>query len=177
MSEDDTQQAGVFDQKISPIGSSVPRCYLCLRQFWQRTSGQVGQSGLLYWVHWLVMEVLITKLLLTLTSLESLERAHNKSNNGNLCSERSERRGTHQKVVSFSFWGEMETGYWNGIVDNLGLFVSVTFLSTAECWQSVLAELLRQHYPGWVIRLYTSHHKLSGEAGERLCSLQCDNEL
>ena len=80
------------------------------------------------------MEVLITKLLLTLTSLESLKRATNKSNNvktGNLCSERSERRGTHQKVVSFSFWGEMETGYWNGIVDNLGLFLAVTFLCPA----------------------------------------------
>ena len=83
----------------------------------------------------MVMEVL-EYYIKTLTSLESLEAAGPTNvKTGNLCSKISERRGSHQKVVSFSFWGEMETGYWNGIVDNLGLFVgvSVTFLSTAEC--------------------------------------------
>ena len=39
---------------------------------------------------------------------------------GNLCSSRSSARGLHQRVVSFSFWGEMKTGYWEGIVANLG---------------------------------------------------------
>ena len=60
-------------------------------------------------------------LLLTL-SLESLESAApTTGHTGNLCSGRSERRGPHQQVVSFSFWGEADTGYWNGILDNLGL--------------------------------------------------------
>ena len=33
MSEDDTQQAGVFDQKISQISLTVPTCDLSLRHF------------------------------------------------------------------------------------------------------------------------------------------------
>ena len=34
MSEDDTQQAGVFHQKISQICRAIPRRYLHLGQFW-----------------------------------------------------------------------------------------------------------------------------------------------
>ena len=53
-------------------------------------------------------------------NLESLQQPRPLTGSGNLCSARSERRGAHQKVVSFSFWGEMKTGYWDGIVANLG---------------------------------------------------------
>ena len=34
MSEDDTQQAGVFNKKISQICRSIPRRDLCIGQFW-----------------------------------------------------------------------------------------------------------------------------------------------
>ena len=34
MSEDDTQQAGVFHKKISQICRSIPRGDLCIGQFW-----------------------------------------------------------------------------------------------------------------------------------------------
>ena len=53
---------------------------------------------------------------------------------GDLCSRRSQSRGRHQKVLSFSFWGNMDTGYWRGIVENL--------------------DLMELHYPDWVLRLY-----------------------
>ena len=72
--------------------------------------------------HWLLIVIS--------PSLESLESTGpNDVQTGNLCSERSERRGSHQKVVSFSFWGEMETKYWNGIVNNLGILAWLQYLS------------------------------------------------
>ena len=38
-----------------------------------------------------------------------------------LCSSSVHELGVHQKVVSFSFYGKMNTGYYNGIADNLEL--------------------------------------------------------
>ena len=46
---------------------------------------------------------------------------------------------TNQKVLSFSFWGQMSSGYFNGIVGNL--------------------ELMRTLYPDYVMRLYVSKAK------------------
>ena len=51
---------------------------------------------------------------------ESVMTAKPQVDSGNLCSRRSSARGLHQRVVSFSFWGEMKTAYWEGIVANLG---------------------------------------------------------
>ena len=77
------------------------------------------------------------------------QSSHNSSRN--LCSIRSERRGAHQKVVSFSFWGEMKTAYWNGIVENL--------------------ELMEVLYPGWVLRLHVSRDLVTRETQTQLCDL------
>ena len=77
------------------------------------------------------------------------QSSHNSSRN--LCSIRSEKRGAHQKVVSFSFWGEMKTAYWNGIVENL--------------------ELMEVLYPGWVLRLHVSRDLVTRETQTQLCDL------
>lgn len=56
------------------------------------------------------------------------------------CSERSFKRGTGQKVISFAFYGDIETnkskakGYFEGIKDNL--------------------KLISKHYPGFLMRVY-----------------------
>ena len=72
----------------------------------------------------------------------------------NLCSRRSMERGGSQKIVSFSFWGEMTSGYFRGIIDNL--------------------ELMRTLYPDWVMRLYVSRHKMDNATIATLCDIQCN---
>ena len=49
-----------------------------------------------------------------------------------LCGKTARRRGNPQKVVSFSFYGDMKHGYYQGIKENLALLEEgalVTFLS------------------------------------------------
>ena len=75
----------------------------------------------------------------------------------NLCSPASARRGDGQRVVSFSFYGDLTGRYWAGIRDNL--------------------ELLPDFYPGWVMRLYVSREDNSLATVEQLCSLQCTSPL
>ena len=60
-------------------------------------------------------------------------------------------------MVSFSFWGELETGYFRGIRDNLAL--------------------MEELYPGWVMRLYVSSQRLGDEARRTLCDIQCNNTI
>ena len=76
--------------------------------------------------------------------IESLSNPQKQNETGNLCSQRSSRRGSDQKVVSFSFWGEMKNGYFRGILDNLAM--------------------METHYPGWVMRLHVSSAKLTNDS-------------
>ena len=63
------------------------------------------------------------------------------------------------KIVSFSVWGAIQGGreYLKGVEKNL--------------------ELMRTVYPGWVMRLYISRHKMENldKAINLLCELQCSN--
>ena len=77
------------------------------------------------------------------------QKSYNSTGHG--CSLRSERRGLHQRVVSFSFWGDLHTAYWTGVVENL--------------------RLMELHYPGWVLRLYVSEDLVSGDTPSKLCKL------
>jgi len=77
-----------------------------------------------------------------------------KPHKGNVCSQRSFARADKQKVVSFSFWGEMNTGYFQGIIGNLDLM-----------------DIL---YPGWIMRLYVSNSKLDEDSMITLCRIQCN---
>ena len=73
----------------------------------------------------------------------------------NLCSPASERRGDGQRVVSFSFYGDLTGRYWRGIRDNL--------------------ELISDFYPGWVVRLHISREDNSLATVAQLCRLQCSS--
>ena len=73
----------------------------------------------------------------------------------NLCSPASARKGDGQRVVSFSFYGDLTEQYWRGIRDNL--------------------ELITDLYPDWVVRLYVSREDNSLATVEQLCSLQCSS--
>ena len=89
--------------------------------------------------------------------LESLSNPQGQNETGNLCSKRSSSRGLDQKVVSFSFWGEMQNGYFRGILDNL--------------------VMMETNYPGWVMRLYVSNAKLTNESMRTLCDIQCNQTV
>ena len=89
--------------------------------------------------------------------IESLSNPQKQNETGNLCSERSSRRGLDQKVVSFSFWGEMKNGYFKGIQDNLAM--------------------METHYPGWVMRLHVSSAKLTNDSVRTLCDIQCNQTV
>ena len=89
--------------------------------------------------------------------LENFSSSVTQSMTSNLCSGRSKSRGVQQKIVSFSFWGELKTGYFRGILDNL--------------------ELMRTVYPGWVMRLYVSRVKTDEDAVTTLCDIQCNNNF
>ena len=64
---------------------------------------------------------------------------------------------TNQKVLSFSFWGELKSGYFNGIVGNLDLMKTV--------------------YPDWVMRLYVSKAKLDNVSIGTICDIQCNRTI
>lgn len=89
--------------------------------------------------------------------IESLSNPQKQNETGNLCSPRSSRRGLDQKVVSFSFWGEMKNGYFRGILDNLAM--------------------METHYPGWVMRLHVSSAKLTNDSVKTLCDIQCNQTV
>ena len=89
--------------------------------------------------------------------IESLSNPREVNETGNLCSKRSSRRGLDQKVVSFSFWGEMQNGYFRGILDNLAMMETL--------------------YPGWVMRLHVSSARLSNESVRTICDIQCNQTV
>ena len=74
------------------------------------------------------------------------------------CSYDAYRRGPHQKIVGFSFYGNINSdyskkkGYFDGIVGNL--------------------ELMPKFYPGWTMRLYYDLDKKDPILKE-LCDLAC----
>ena len=64
--------------------------------------------------------------------LVELELGSSSQPGESLCGNTARRRGNHQKVVSFSFYGDMKHGYYQGITENLALLeegVLVTILS------------------------------------------------
>jgi hypothetical protein len=79
------------------------------------------------------------------------------------CGWDSFRRGATQKIVGFSFYGDMksklsiEKGYFEGLIENLKLMTS--------------------QYPGWIMRLYFDVDK-NDPLMNALCNLACsDNNL
>ena len=70
------------------------------------------------------------------------------------------KRGGGQKVVGYSFYGDMnsnksiEKGYFEGIIENL--------------------KLMPIHYPGWIMRLYFDLDK-SDPVFDEICKLACNN--
>ena len=78
-----------------------------------------------------------------------------------LCSEHSGNRGYHQKVVSFSYFGDEESelsqtrGYLRHIKTNL--------------------EAIKEFYPGWTIRIYHDIPKGDKRRMDFMCDLACTN--
>ena len=78
--------------------------------------------------------------------------------NQTTCGRDAWRRGVGQKIVGFSFYGDINTnmskkkGYFQGIVDNL--------------------KLMPRYYPGWVMRLYYDLED-ADPLMEDLCNLAC----
>ncbi|XP_023341272.1 uncharacterized protein LOC111711215 [Eurytemora carolleeae] len=70
-----------------------------------------------------------------------------------LCGFHSESRGEKQKIISFSFFGDLKSVYYNGIENNLNY--------------------LDEHYPGWIMRLYLDPTNLNLNASHDLCTLSC----
>ena len=60
-------------------------------------------------------------------------------------------------MLSYSFWGKMSAGYFNGVVGNV--------------------ELMRTVYPEWVMRLYVSKDKLDNVTINTICDIQCNNTI
>lgn len=73
-----------------------------------------------------------------------------------LCGKTARRRGNHQKVVSFSFYGDMKHGYYQGIKENLALLEGL--------------------YPGWVYRLYLDSQAINTNTSVELCTVACNNK-
>ena len=71
------------------------------------------------------------------------------------------RRGMGQKIVGFSFYGDInskhsiEKGYFEGIAENL--------------------RLLQKYYPGWTMRLYHSFEE-KDSVMTKLCDLACNDQ-
>jgi len=80
--------------------------------------------------------------------------------NATTCSKDAFMRGSGQKVVGFSFYGDINTpknkkkGYFEGIVGNL--------------------ELMPTYYPGWIMRLYYDLDD-KDPITQELCNLACEN--
>lgn len=69
------------------------------------------------------------------------------------CSIYSDQRGLHQKVVSYSFYGNKNSSYFKGIAIN--------------------ADLVAKMYPGWIMRTYHNIGPDDNEGTKYLCSLSC----
>jgi hypothetical protein len=80
--------------------------------------------------------------------------------NETTCSLDAFRRGVGQKIVGFSFYGDINSdvskkkGYFEGIAENLNLLPS--------------------HYPGWIMRLYFDLDK-NDPVLQELCKLACND--
>ncbi len=77
------------------------------------------------------------------------------------CSQDAFRRGSGQKIIGFSYYGDInsnksiEKGYFEGILDNL--------------------KLMPSRYPGWIMRLYFDLDK-NDPVMDKLCTLACTDE-
>ena len=56
-----------------------------------------------------------------LMDLDLFPPAEDTGSSQSLCGPKASSRGNHQKVVAFSFYGDMKHGYFQGITDNLDL--------------------------------------------------------
>ena len=75
--------------------------------------------------------------------------------NRSTCSQYATDRGPGQKVISYSFYGKLESAYYNGIAENLALI-----------------QLL---YPDYIMRLYFDKNAVQTEDKyQELCDLYCD---
>ena len=72
-----------------------------------------------------------------------------------LCSQRATDRGKGQKIISYSFYGSLNSAYFNGILENLA---GVQLL-----------------YPEYIMRLYYDREKAMEEPEkfETLCDMFC----
>ena len=72
-----------------------------------------------------------------------------------LCSQRATDRGKSQKIISYSFYGSLNSAYFNGILENLA---GVSLL-----------------YPEYIMRLYYDREKAmeDPEKFETLCDMFC----
>jgi hypothetical protein len=71
------------------------------------------------------------------------------------CSDHATYRGPGQKVLSYAIYGSFDSGYFRGILENL--------------------KAMRQHYPGYVMRLYHNKKVENFKDFEKLCDLFCNN--
>lgn len=82
--------------------------------------------------------------------------------NSTTCSRDVFERGAHQRVVGFSFYGDIGTeyekkkGYFEGIKGNL--------------------KLMPKYYPGWTMRVYFDLNKGDAILND-LCDLACENPI
>ena len=83
--------------------------------------------------------------------------------NQTTCSSHSFKRGPHQKIIAFSFYGDINSdrykmkGYFQGIAGNL--------------------KLIPKFYPGWIMRLYYDLDKNDPVLND-ICELACsDNNI
>jgi hypothetical protein len=78
------------------------------------------------------------------------------SNSGSVCSAHATRRGAGQRVLSYAIYGPiLRNGYFRGIESNL--------------------RGMREHYPGYVMRLYHDRSEEDEEGQRTLCGLYCAN--
>ncbi|XP_023347972.1 uncharacterized protein LOC111716729 isoform X2 [Eurytemora carolleeae] len=70
-----------------------------------------------------------------------------------LCGFHAESRGEKQKIISFSFYGDLKSKYYDGVASNL--------------------DYLDEYYPGWIMRLYLDPTNLNLNASHDLCALSC----
>jgi len=87
--------------------------------------------------------------------LDYFNLVENTAPSESLCGDTASKRGNHQKVVAFSFYGDMKHGYYQGITDNL--------------------DLMQELYPGWVFRLYIDSAKMQNQTRLELCSVACNS--
>ena len=71
------------------------------------------------------------------------------------------------RVVAASFWGDMQTGYYRGIVDNIKL---------TEVGPPIPLTL-QELYPGWIFRLYVDGGEMKNETKQQLCEVSCSSDM